>query len=78
MRFSSLDVYPKTLSEFRHRTFTGAVVSITVIVLISLLAIVEFVDFASIKKVDHLFVDTSRGQPLRININITFPALRAP
>ena len=75
MRFSSFDVYPKTLAEFRQRTLTGAVVSISVTVLISLLAVVEFVDFVQVKKTDHLFVDTSRGQPLRININISFPAL---
>jgi len=75
MRFSSFDVYPKTLSEFRQRTLSGAVVSIACAILIALLAIVEVVDFASVKKTDHLFVDTSRGQPLRINLNITFPAL---
>jgi len=75
VRFSSFDVYPKTLSEFRQRTFTGAIVSISCTVLIALLTIVELVDFAHVKKTDHLFVDTSRGQQLRININITFPVL---
>jgi len=29
MRFASLDVYPKTLKEFRQRTTAGAVASIT-------------------------------------------------
>ena len=75
VRFSSFDVFPKTLQEFRRRTLTGAIVSITCTVLIALLVCVEFVDFIRVKKSDHLFVDTSRGQQLRINVNITFPAL---
>ena len=75
MRFSSLDVYPKTLSEFRQRTLTGAVVSITCTALIVLLSLIDIADFAIVKKTDHLFVDTTRSQHLRININISFPAL---
>ena len=39
MRFSSLDVYAKTLPEFRQRTGTGGIVSITCTVLIALLAV---------------------------------------
>lgn len=29
MRFAALDVYPKTLNEFRQKTTSGAIVSIT-------------------------------------------------
>lgn len=75
MRFSSFDVYAKTLPEFRHRTLTGAVVSISTVGLIVILALGEIADFASVKREDHLFVDTTRGEQLRINLNITFPAL---
>lgn len=75
MKLSSFDVYPKTLQEFKQRTLTGALISITSIILIVLLALVEITDFAQIKTNQHLFVDTSRGQQLRINMNITFPAL---
>ena len=75
VRLSSFDVYPKTLQEFRERTMTGAVVSLVCAVLIVLLAGIELADFLTVKKSEHLFVDTSRGKPLQININITFPAL---
>ena len=75
VRFSSFDVYPKTLQEFRQRTLTGAIVSISVAVVISLLTLGEVVDFLRVKRQDHLFVDTTRGEMLRINMNITFPAL---
>jgi len=75
VRFSSFDVYPKTLQEFRQRTLTGAIVSLSVAVVISLLTLGEVVDFLRVKRQDHLFVDTTRGEMLRINMNITFPAL---
>uniref|UniRef100_A0A7S3BPE8 Endoplasmic reticulum vesicle transporter C-terminal domain-containing protein n=1 Tax=Haptolina ericina TaxID=156174 RepID=A0A7S3BPE8_9EUKA len=75
MRFSSFDVYPKTLKEFRQRTQTGAIISIVCATLIAILACIEISDFAQIKTHDRLFVDTSRGQKLRINVNVTFPAL---
>ena len=68
MRFASLDVYPKTLQEFRQRTLTGAIVSITTVTLIVLLAAVEIIDFAQLKTHEHLYVDTSRDQQLRINV----------
>jgi len=72
---ASFDVYPKTLKEFRQRTFAGALVSIVCAATISLLAGIEIADFLQVKTDDHLFVDTTRGQELRINMNITFPAL---
>ena len=75
MRFSSLDVYPKTLKEFRQRTTSGAIVSLSCATLIALLTCVEVADFLRGTSDDHLFVDTSRGSTLRINLNISFPAL---
>ena len=75
MPLSSFDVYPKTLKEYRQRTFTGAVVSVVCSILIVLLTGIEVFDFAKVRTDDHLFVDTGRGQQMRINIDITFPAL---
>jgi len=75
MSFAKLDIFPKTLQEFRHRTQTGAIVSIVCATLIATLTMIELADFVQVKTHDHLTVDTSRGQKLRININITFPAL---
>lgn len=75
MRLATFDVYPKTLHEFRQRTLSGAVVSLVCSILIGLLTIIEVSDYLQVKVDDHLFVDTSRGQQLRINMNITFPAL---
>ena len=75
MRLATFDVYPKTLSEFRQRTLTGAAVSIACTLLIAVLTVIEVADYLQVRQDDHLFVDTSRGQQLRINLNVTFPAL---
>lgn len=76
MRLSSFDVYPKTLQEFRQRTLTGAIVSVCTIGLVALLTIFEVVDFAQVQTKHHLYVDTARGSSqMRINVNISFPAL---
>ncbi|KAL3921211.1 MAG: hypothetical protein SGPRY_004981 [Prymnesium sp.] len=80
MAFAQLDVFPKTLQEFRHRTQSGAIVSIICASLIALLSLVEISDFwqasaTPIKTIDRLSVDTSRDQKLLIYLNLTFPAL---
>ena len=49
MKFASFDVYPKTLHEFRQRTHIGAIISIvcaTLIVMLALMEIAEFVEIA--------------------------------
>jgi hypothetical protein len=75
MKLAAFDFYPKTLQEFRQRTLTGAAVSVSCTVLIAVLTVIEVADYSEVKQDGHLFVDTSRGQQLRINMNITFPAL---
>lgn len=76
MKLSSFDIYPKTLKEFRQRTLTGAFVSLLTATLIFTLTAIELYDYLQTHTANHLFVDTSRGeQQLRINLNITFPAL---
>ena len=44
-----LDIFPKTLQEFRHRTQTGAIVSICCAILIGTLTLVELGDFVTVK-----------------------------
>ena len=75
VRLTSFDLYPKTLKEFKQRTLTGAIVSVACAALIAILTVVEIADYAQVRTHDHLSVDISRGQQMRINLNITFPAL---
>mmetsp|Transcript_19586 Transcript_19586/g.41379 ORF Transcript_19586/g.41379 Transcript_19586/m.41379 type:complete len:399 (-) Transcript_19586:222-1418(-) len=69
----ALDVYPKTLDDFKERTGSGAVVSLISCSIILLLLISELHAYLTPSTVDHLYVDTTRGERIRINMNITFP-----
>lgn len=57
------------------KTFSGAAISIVATIVMSILFLSEFMTFMTTEIVDHLVVDTTRGEPLRINFDITFPHL---
>eukprot|EP01114_Cavostelium_apophysatum_P014486 TRINITY_DN3775_c0_g1_i2.p1 TRINITY_DN3775_c0_g1~~TRINITY_DN3775_c0_g1_i2.p1 ORF type:complete len:390 (-),score=81.18 TRINITY_DN3775_c0_g1_i2:57-1226(-) len=71
-RLKKLDAYPKTLEDFRVRTFSGAAVSVVSTIFILWLFISEFVYYLSVEVKPELFVDTSRGEKLRINMDVVF------
>ena len=68
-----LDVYPKTMDDFKERTGSGAAVSIVSMAVIFLLVVSELRSYLTPVVSDHLYVDTTRGERIRINVNITFP-----
>jgi hypothetical protein len=74
-RIQRFDAYPKTVEDFRIRTTTGATISIVSALFISWLFISEFVYYMRVDVNPQLFVDTTRGEKLKINIDITFPHL---
>ena len=69
----ALDVYPKTHDDFKERTGSGAAVSIVSLSVIFLLVVSELRAYFTPVTTDHLYVDTTRGERIRINANITFP-----
>jgi len=71
-RLKSFDAYPKTLEDFRVRTYSGAAVSIISGIIITWLFISEVFYYLQIEVRPELFVDTSRGEKLRINMDIVF------
>jgi len=71
-RLKNLDAYPKTLEDFRVRTFSGAAVSIVSGVFIFWLFVSEFMYYLSTEVQPQLFVDTTRGEKLRINVDVVF------
>ena len=71
----ALDVYPKTLDDFKERTGSGATVSVISCTMIVLLVFSELRAYLTPTTVDHLYVDTTRGERIRINLNITFPSM---
>jgi hypothetical protein len=69
----ALDVYPKMLDDFKERTGSGAAVSIISVCSILLLIFSELRAYMTSVTTDHLYVDTTHGERIRINVNITFP-----
>ena len=69
----ALDVYPKTLDDFKERTGSGGLVSLISCSMIFLLVVSELRAYLTPTTVDHLYVDSSRGERVRINLNISFP-----
>ncbi|KAG8187233.1 hypothetical protein JTE90_020662 [Oedothorax gibbosus] len=67
------DAYPKTLEDFRVKTFSGAAVTIVSAVIITLLFISELNYYLTPEVTEELFVDVSRSEKLKINIDVTFP-----
>ncbi|XP_070209579.1 endoplasmic reticulum-Golgi intermediate compartment protein 3-like isoform X2 [Littorina saxatilis] len=74
-RLRQFDAYPKTLEDFRVKTFGGAIVTLVAAVLMVVLFVSELNYYLTKEVHPELFVDTSRGQKLRINIDITFAHL---
>jgi len=74
-KLKNFDAYPKTLEDFRVRTFSGAAVSILSGIFITWLFFSELSFYLSTEVNPELFVDTSRGEKLQINMDVTFPDL---
>ncbi|KAH9510826.1 Endoplasmic reticulum-Golgi intermediate compartment protein 3 [Dermatophagoides farinae] len=70
----NLDAYPKTLEDFRIKTFGGATVTIISIVLIIILFMLELHHYLTPYVQEELLVDLSNGKKLKINFDMTFPS----
>mmetsp|Transcript_57518 Transcript_57518/g.135342 ORF Transcript_57518/g.135342 Transcript_57518/m.135342 type:complete len:416 (-) Transcript_57518:75-1322(-) len=74
-RLKNFDAYPKTKEDFRIKTLPGATVSIISTVFIVVLMFSEFSMYLQHETFHELLVDTSRGEMLQINLNVTFPRM---
>ncbi|CAK9828500.1 Endoplasmic reticulum-Golgi intermediate compartment protein 3 [Anthophora retusa] len=72
-----LDVHPKVREEadILVRTFSGAVVTIISTIIMSILFLSEVNYYLTPTLSEELFVDTSRGSKLRINLDIIVPTI---
>ncbi|KAK9023870.1 hypothetical protein V6N11_004063 [Hibiscus sabdariffa] len=71
----NLDAYPKINEDFYSRTLSGGLITLVSSVVMFLLFFSELRLYLHAVTETKLVVDTSRGETLRINFDITFPAL---
>ncbi|GLT93829.1 hypothetical protein SLE2022_116030 [Rubroshorea leprosula] len=74
-KLRTLDAYPKINEDFYRRTTSGGVITLASSIVMFLLFFSELQLYLHPVTETKLVVDTSRGETLRINFDITFPAL---
>ncbi|GFQ04438.1 endoplasmic reticulum-golgi intermediate compartment protein 3 [Phtheirospermum japonicum] len=74
-KLRSLDAYPKINEDFYSRTLSGGFITLASSIIMLLLFISELRLYLYAVTETKLMVDTSRGERLRINFDVTFPAL---
>ncbi|XP_022136391.1 endoplasmic reticulum-Golgi intermediate compartment protein 3-like [Momordica charantia] len=74
-KIRKLDAYPKISEDFYSRTLSGGFITIASSIIMLLLFISELRLYVHTVTETKLVVDTSRGEQLRINFDVTFPAL---
>lgn len=74
-RLRQLDAYPKVNEDFYSRTMAGGVLTIASSVVMAVLFITELRLFLQPTVVNELTVDMSRGDTLKIKLDLTFPHL---
>ncbi|XP_062077165.1 uncharacterized protein LOC133782035 [Humulus lupulus] len=75
LKLRNLDAYPKVNEDFYNRTLSGGVITIVSSLVMLILFFSEFSLFLHTVKETKLVVDTSRGEILKINFDVTFPVL---
>nr|XP_043619272.1 endoplasmic reticulum-Golgi intermediate compartment protein 3-like [Erigeron canadensis] len=71
----NLDAYPKVNEDFYSRTLSGGVITLVSSIAMFLLFFSELGIYLHTVTDSKLVVDTSRGEKLHINFDITFPAV---
>jgi len=74
-RLKRLDAYPKVNEDFYKRTLSGGIVTLVAAAVMLLLFISETRSYFYSSTETKLVVDTSRGERLRVNFDITFPSI---
>jgi len=72
-----LDIFPKTERDYTVRTERGGQLTAVGYVIMFVLIVAEWMTWRGLngESLEHIVVDTSLGKRMRVNLNITFPAL---
>ncbi|CRK92612.1 CLUMA_CG006165, isoform A [Clunio marinus] len=70
-----IDAFPKIVDIEVNKTFSGALLTITSSILMTFLVVTELKDYLTPQITEELFVDTTRGHKLKINLDITIPTI---
>jgi hypothetical protein len=71
----SVDGFSRPVDDLRVKTTSGAIVSITAIILMITLFFSEVGFYLTPSTVDHLYVNTTRGAPVKATFDFTFPSV---
>ncbi|XWS54489.1 hypothetical protein CRYUN_Cryun10bG0094000 [Craigia yunnanensis] len=74
-KLRNLDAYPKVNEDYYSRTLSGGIITLVSSLAILFLFFSEFRLYLHTVSETRLLVDTSRGETLRINFDVTFPAI---
>ncbi|KAJ7006783.1 hypothetical protein NC653_005978 [Populus alba x Populus x berolinensis] len=74
-KLRNFDAYPKINEDFYSRTLSGGVITLASSIVMFLLFFSELRLYLHAVTETKLVVDTSRGETLRINLDVAFPAL---
>ncbi|KDP27371.1 hypothetical protein JCGZ_20195 [Jatropha curcas] len=74
-KLKKLDAYPKVNEDFYSRSFSGGLITLVSSLVTLFLFLSEFRLYLHTITETQLFVDTSRGETLQINFDVTFPAI---
>ncbi|CAI0448495.1 unnamed protein product [Linum tenue] len=74
-KLRNFDAYPKINEDFYSRTLSGGVITLVSSLVMFFLFISEFRLYLHTVTETKLLVDTARGETLRINFDVTFPAI---
>ena len=69
------DAYPKTLEDFRIKTLGGGAITVVAAVVMIMLFTSEIQDYLTPSVDEQLFVDTTRGSKIKINLDLVFPKI---